>query len=145
MKAGYITCLYFLYICIMEEKTVIRDLHKLLVFSLKVIPMLLALTALLNTILSYMDTDIPLLSYIGGVSVLPILFLYLSSYAFRFCSYHRMFLHYVALNWILNIYDYYWGIPVSDKSLFLIYMIITGVFLFLILYLHQKHRKIIKY
>jgi hypothetical protein len=85
--------------------------------------------------------EVPLLSYIGGVSVLPLLFLYLSSYAFGFCSYHRMFLHYVSLNWVLNIYDYYIGIPLSDKELLLMYLIITGIFLFLILYLHQKSLK----
>lgn len=103
--------------------------------------MLLALTALLNTLLSYFYVEVPLLSYIGGVSVLPLLFLYLSSYAFGFCSYHRMFLHYVLINWVLNIYDYYIGIPLSDKELLMLYLIITGVFLFIILYLHQKSMK----
>ena len=132
------TCLCFLYICIMEEKTIIRDLHKLLLFSLKVIPMLLALVSLLNTILSYMDIDVPLLSYLGGISLLPLIFLYLSSYAFRFCNYHRVFLHYVAVNWILNIYDYYIGIPLSDKNLFMLYMIITGIALFVIFYQKKK-------
>lgn len=112
-------------------------LHSIVIKLLKIIPMLLALTALLNTLLSYFYMEVPLLSYIGGVSILPILFLYLSSYAFGFCSYHRMFLHYVLVNWILNIYDYYIGIPLSDKDLLMMYLIITGIFLFVILYLHQ--------
>lgn len=118
-----------------------RRLYRVEVWVIKVIPMLLALTSLLNTILSYFGIDAPILSYIGGVSILPLLFLYLSSYVFRFCTYHRLFLHYVFLNWILNIIDYYWGIPVSDKDLFLLYLIITGVFLYLILYFHQKERR----
>lgn len=118
-----------------------RRLYRVEVWVIKVIPMLLALTSLLNTVLSYFGIDAVILSYIGGVSILPLLFLYLSSYVFRFCTYHRLFLHYVLLNWILNIVDYYWGIPVSDKNLFLLYMIITGVFLFLILYYHQKSLK----
>ena len=130
-------CLYFLYLCIMDR---IR-LHNLGIKVIKVIPMLLALTALLNTLLSYFYMEVPMLSYIGGVSILPLLFLYLSSYAFGFCSYHRMFLHYVSLNWVLNIYDYYIGIPLSDKELLLMYLIITGIFLFIILYLHQKSLK----
>ena len=118
-----------------------RRLYRVEVWVIKVIPMLLALTSLLNTVLSYFGIDAVILSYIGGVSILPLLFLYLSSYVFRFCTYHRLFLHYVLLNWILNIVNYYWGIPVSDKNLFLLYMIITGVFLFLILYYHQKSLK----
>lgn len=114
-----------------EEKA----LYRMVLLLLKVIPMLLALTCLLNTTLSYFGIDAPLLSYIGGVSILPLFFLYLSSYAFRFCSYHRMFLHYVSVNWILNIADYYIGIPIQDKDLFLMYLIITCVFMFIILYM----------
>lgn len=131
------TCLYFLYLCSMDR----FRLHALELIAIKVIPMLLALVCLLNTVLSYFDIDAPVLSYIGGVSLLPLVFLYLSSYAFQFCSYHRMFLHYVSLNWILNIYDYYIGIPLSDKNLFMLYMIITGIFMFVILWQHQKAMK----
>lgn len=120
----------------MEEKRI----YKLEIMFLKVIPMLLALTALLNTIFSYFDIDTVFLSYIGGVSILPFTFLYLSSYVFRFCGWHRLFLHYVLVNWILNIIDYYIGIPVSDKSLFILYIAITGIFLFLLLYMRQKSK-----
>lgn len=125
----------------MEENGNIKSLHKLLLVTLKVIPMLLALVCLLNTVLSYAGIDLVVLSYIGGVSVLPLVFLYISSYAFRFCEYHRMFLHYVVVNWILNIYDYYVGIPLSDRNLLAMYLIITCVFLFIILYLYLKTRK----
>jgi hypothetical protein len=125
-----------------KEARDIIVLHKSLLLFLKVIPMLLALTAITNTFLSYFGIDLVILSYIGGVSILPLAFLYLASYVFRFCEYHRMFLHYVTLNWILNIIDYYIGIPVSNKSLFLLYMVMTGVFIFLILYFHQKEKKL---
>lgn len=116
-------------------------LHNLEIRVIKVIPVLLALTSALNTLMSYLYIDIPLLSYLGGVSVLPLLFLYLSSYAFHFCEYHRMFLHYVTINWILNIWDYYIGIPVSDKELYMIYLLITCVFMLVILYCHLKRLK----
>lgn len=124
-----------------EETLNIIALRRITLYTIKVIPMLLAAVTLLNTLLSYFDIDIPLLSYIGGVSLLPLLFLYLSSYAFKFCEYHRMFLHYVSVTWILNIVDYYIGIPVSNKNMFLLYMVITCLFLFLILYFHQKSIK----
>lgn len=124
----------------MKEKNLILW-HKTLLAYLRVIPMLLALIYFLNTFLSYFGIDLPVLSYIGGVSVLPLLFLYISSYSFKFCEYHRMFLHYVSFNWLLNIYDYYIGIPISERSLYAMYLCITVVFLFLILYYHQKARK----
>ena len=119
----------------------LRIVHKFLLVYLKIIPMLLAFIYALNTLLSYFGIDLELLSFVGGVSVLPLMFLYLSSYAFRFCEYHRMFLHYVLFNWLLNIYDYYIEIPLSTRNIFVLYLITTIIFLFLILYYHQKARK----
>ena len=115
-----------------------KTLYKIELSLIKTTPMILALIALLNTILSYFYIDIPLLSYLGGVSVLSIIFLYISSIVFRFCAYHRMFIHYITINWILNIVDYYIGIPVSDKAMFLIYMSITGIIMFITLYLKLR-------
>ena len=123
----------------MKEKISTTVLHKVLLICLKVIPMLLALTALLNTVMSYFDVDATILSYIAALLV--IIFLYIASYAFHFCTYYRMFLHYFVVNLIVNTIDYYWGIPVSDRGVFMLYFIITGVFIFLLLYYHQKCKK----
>ena len=114
-----------------------KRLHKLTIGVLKVIPMLLALITLLNQILSYFNIDLEVLGYIGGVSLLPMIFLYLASYCFGFCSYHRMFLHYVVICDILALIDYYIGIPISNVGLFLINLIIAGITLYIILYLHH--------
>ena len=122
-----------------EESLKSKALYKIELYLIKTIPMILSLIALLNTILSYFYIDVPLLSYIGGTSIFTLIFLYMSSIVFRFCRYHRMFIHYITINWILNIIDYYIGIPVSNKGMFLIYMTITGITLFTILYL--KFRK----
>lgn len=119
-------------------------LHKITIGVLKIIPMLLALTTLLNQILSYFGIDLEVLGYLGGVSLLPMIFLYLASYCFQFCNYHRMFLHYVVVCDILTLIDYYIGIPVSALLMLLIYLSIAGIALFIILYLHQKHVKCIK-
>ena len=116
-----------------------KRLHKVTIGSLKIIPMLLAAITLLNQVLSFFYIDWEILSYIGGISLLPMAFLYLASYCFKFCSYHRMFLHYIVVCNILTAYDYYVGIPVSGVALLLINLSIVGVFLFITLYLHQKH------
>lgn len=68
-------------------------LYKITVIVLKIFPMLLAFITLLNSILSYFNIDLVILSYIGGVSLIPILFIYVTSYTFKFCEYHRIFLH----------------------------------------------------
>ena len=124
----------------MEEALKRKRLHKLTIGVLKVIPMLLALVSLLNSALSFIGIDLIILSYIGCTSLLSISFLYLASYCFGFCNYHRMFLHYVVINDLLSVYDYYIGIPISNLSLFLTHIIITGVTLFIILHLYKKQK-----
>ena len=128
----------------MVENLKSKTLYKIELGLLKVIPMILALTVLLNSILSYFGIDLYILSYIGGVSIFTMLFLYLSSYVFKFCEYHRMFLHYIVSTWIINIIDYYVGIPISDLEYLCLQMIIAGISLFIILYLYvRSHKKLI--
>lgn len=124
-----------------EEKLRSKRLYKIELLLLKLIPMILAFTALLNSILSYFGIDLYILSYIGGISIFTMVFLYLSSYVFKFCEYHRMFLHYVVITWIINIIDYYIGIPVTDLEYLCLQMVVAGVSLFIILYLYVKHNK----
>lgn len=127
----------------MVENLKSKTLYKIELGLLKVIPMILTLTALLNSILSYFGIDLYILSYIGGVSIFTMLFLYLSSYVFKFCEYHRMFLHYIVSTWIINIIDYYVGIPISDLEYLYLQMIIAGISLFIILYLYvRSHKKL---
>lgn len=122
-----------------------KDLYKIELYLLKVMPMLLATIYLVNTVLSYYDIIIPVLSYIGGLSFIPLVFMYTSSYVFRFCSYHRMFLHCIVVNDLINLTDYYYTLPISDWELFILHMSIAGVSLFIILYLYVKsHSKNVK-
>lgn len=124
-----------------EERLRNKSLYKLQLFLIKVIPMVMAFISLVNTIFSYYDIDLPQLAYLGGYSILTIISLYVSSYVFRFCEYHRMFIHYISVNWVLNIYDTYVGVPLDDRELLVVYLTITGIFLFIILYLYVKGHK----
>ena len=125
-----------------EESLRSKTLYKIEIGLLKIIPMILAGIYLSNTILSYfLDIDLIILSYIGGISLLPLIFLYLSSYVFRFCIYHRVFLHYISINEIILILDTHIGLPVSDLEYFCLQMSIFGLSLFLFLYLYVKSNK----
>lgn len=121
------------------EASLSKGLYKAELYLIKTIPMLFAGVSLLNDVLSYFCIDLPILSYIASVSILTLAFMYLSSIVFKFCIYHRMFIHYTAVNWLLNIIDYYIGIPLNDRALFIVYMSLAGITLFIILYL--KFRK----
>ena len=125
----------------MVENLKSKLLYKIELRLLKIIPMILAFTALLNSILSYFNIDLYILSYIGGISIFTVVFLYLSSYVFKFCEYHRMFLHYIVVTWIINTIDYYIGIPINDLEYLCLQMIIAGISLFIILLLYYKTNK----
>ena len=125
------------------EASLSKPLYKIELYLLKVIPMIMAALHLASTTLFYFGIDLEVLSYLGGVSFLTLGFLYLSSYVFKFCEYHRMFLHYIVVANLISIYDTYIGIPVSDGVLFMSNMTIAGIFLFLILYL-KKHEQFFK-
>ena len=106
--------------------------------------MLVAGISLANTILSIVGIDLVILSYIGCVSFLTLSFIYFASYVFRFCEYHRMFLHYVVVNNVINTLDYYFYFNVSVRTLICFNIALAGIFLFIILKLKLKHDRHIK-
>ena len=75
------------------------------------------------------------------VFILLVVFVYIASYLLKFCEYHRMFLHYFVVIHIINIIDCYIGIPISDFQLLMLHSIITGISLFIILFLYLKINK----
>ena len=125
---------------VVEEKLKSKMLYKIELLLLKTIPMLMALCSVGNSILSYLDIEVVILNYIGGVSILPLIFLYLSSYVFKFCEYHRMFLHYLLITDIINVYDYHIGFPLDDLEYLCLHMIVTAISLFMVLYLYMKRK-----
>lgn len=118
-----------------------KILYKIQLYMLKVIPMVMAFCYLLNSIFSYYDIDLGFLSYLSGCSILMMIYLYIASYVFRFCEYHRMFLHYMVVNTIINTVDLYIGIPLTDLEMLALYLSITGITLFIILYMYVKSHK----
>lgn len=82
--------------------------YKIELLYVKYSPMIIALGLLLNNILAYNNIYIQVEGgYIYGVSLLSVGHLYNSSKAYRFCKYHRMFIHYIVVNNLVNCIDYY--------------------------------------
>lgn len=119
----------------MVAKLVNKNQMKLFVLVSKVLPMILALCHLLNCIFGYFGWNNIILGYISGISILTVSYLYLVSYLIKLCGYYRMFLHYCVIIDIINIYDYYIGIPITNIQLMFLYIIITIIVMFIILYL----------
>jgi len=108
-----------------------KYLYKVQLYILRIIPMLLAICHLLHTVLSHLGVNTTLLVYLGKVSFLTLGFLYVSSYAFHFCGFHRVFLHYILTVNVLNLIETYAGIP-NDYMLGA-YIVIPIIFLIIIL------------
>lgn len=104
-----------------------KRMYGFLLWLVKVIPMILAAMTLVHTIISYYDVDLILVNQFGGVSFFSLLFLYLSSFAFGFDTSHRIFIYYVIVSWILQLIDYYIGIPLNNKDLLIMYLVIAGL------------------
>ena len=100
--------------------------------------MLISFIYALNTFAAFVGIDIPAANNIAGMSLLTWIFVYIATIVFKFCIYHRMFLYYSLIVDIINIIDYYIGIPISDFQLLMLHSIITGISLFIILFLYLR-------
>lgn len=125
----------------MVERNVNKALYKIELLLIKIIPFVIMLFYVLNSILSYFNIDIVLLSVISGLSILTWLFLFISSFVFKFCIYHRLPLYYILISDIINYYDNIIGIPISNRSLFVLNIITAGVFILLIVYFKFKQHE----
>lgn len=120
------------------EVSLNKTLHKVVLYLIKTIPIIIAGIYLLNTILSYFYIDLPIFSYI--VQYLFIGFLYLTSITFKFCKWHRVFIHYLFIILTLNIVDYHIGIPITNRGILTVYIIITSLSIFTIIYYKLNKR-----
>lgn len=118
-----------------------KTFYKIELLIIKIIPFIIMSLYVANSILSYFNIDAPILAITGGLSILTWMFLYVSSFVFKFCIYHRLPLYYILISDILAYYDNIIGIPVSDKELFVLNISIIGVFILLIVFFKFKQHE----
>ena len=95
---------------------------------LRFIPFILAGFSFINTIFTSLNIVAPIIVELATISFLPLLFFYITSYALKFCEYHRIPLHYIVTNRIISIIDYHFQIPISDYNWIIITTLIFGAF-----------------
>lgn len=126
---------------IMVENCPARNLHKIVLICIKYLPFVIGILYFLNTILSYFNIDLYWITLVSGTSLLSILFMLLCSFTFKFCLYHRLSIYYILLNNIINWIDYKYRIPITNKSMFCLYIVITGITVFLMVFVYVKCNK----
>ena len=115
-----------------------KKLYRKVLSLIKAMPLIMSVVTLLNTILSFCGIDLIIMSYIGGVSLMILLLMYLSSFVFGFGVSHRVFIYYCAANWTINIIDEFIGIPLGDRNMLLLYLIIAGIALMILFFLRMN-------
>lgn len=124
-----------------EENLKSKSLYKAFLLFLKCIPFVLALSNVLNTIFSYFCIELVFLTYMSSIGIIPMLFMYLAAYVFRFCIYHRIFLDYASLSTCITIYDYYIGIPIVDAGIMTLQLALFFIAIVVALITHLKQKK----
>jgi len=114
-------------------------LGKLLILFTKVIPIVMAISYIADDILLYYGIDSVFINYFSGISLLTLIYLYLTSYTLKFCAYHRIPLHYIIVCNAISFYDYYVGFPVEDITY--LGMQLAVFMIFMLLYIYLKFRK----
>lgn len=121
--------------------TLKRSLHRLLLICVKYLPILISFFYLLNVVLYCCGVDTCVISIISGTSILTLVFMYICSALFKFCFYHRMFIHYILLNNVLNITLDVLCVSEDVTKVLTYNLILLGFCLFLIIYSYVKHNK----
>ena len=121
----------------MEERLQ-NSLYKIELHWIKIIPIVIAVLSFSDTVLSYLGYEGNSISYI--IALLVWLFLYLSSFVFKFCRWHRMFLYYILVEGIINWYDYEFIIPLSLRPMIAIQLCLAVIFISVGLYFHRHDK-----
>ncbi len=112
------------------------------IYTLKVMPAMLAMGYAVYYLLLSFNIELLELYRICDVSLLPLIFMYLCSYAFRFCTYHRVFLHYILSSNIIEYWEQGYGIPITnDALLHLRLLLIIPTLIIAIYYYATRHQK----
>lgn len=116
-----------------EEKLRSKFLYKILLTLVKYTPIIILMVQITYSTFAYFCIDNIWLSYIGSVSLVNLLYLYIASYVFRFCYLYRLSLHSVVIVNLIALYDTLFRIPLSDLNMLRVYLIILllGVIAFI--------------
>ena len=135
----------------MENNIIINNqLYKADIFLLNLLPMIMCGSYLIASygatfqITTGFGIILQIVSHYVGLVLAPMVFMYISSYVFKFCNYHRMFIHYILTMNLMNVTNWYFRIPISNELYNSIQHWITIVFAILAIVMYIKKRHSIK-
>ena len=117
--------------------------HKLFLLCAKWIPVVTAIGILVTNTIAYYgcnDIVVDIFNFNIGTSVAGVILMYVCSYAFNFCIWHKLVITYNALIIAIVFIIRYCITECSYSYLLLSYYILAGIILLLILYIHSKKK-----
>lgn len=124
----------------MDNTNINKTLYKIFLSIVKYIPTVIVLLFISNNTLIYFNVLIPILTYIGGTSLIFLLVLYLMSWIFKFCYLYRLPLHYITIGNIIGVLDKLFKFSISNICMLRIYFILFGIMLLVYIWLMYKNR-----
>lgn len=122
------------------DKSINKTLYKIFLIFIKYIPVILSINFICNLICNYFRLSLTLFSYLGGVSFIFIILLYLLSFVFKFCYLYRIPLHYITLGNVIGSLRQFNIITLPVLGMYRLYFIITGISLVVYVCLMYKNR-----
>lgn len=119
-------------------------MKRLFVLSVKYIPTIQLVGMLINnTLCKYNINNIitELCDILIGNSIANIAMLYICSYTFGFCKWHRYIITANLINIIIATIDKVFHIPVTDIELLSSYYVVAGIFILIAARSHVKETK----
>lgn len=92
-----------------------KEMYKVTILLLKVLPMVMVFSYLAMLCCFYYAPKYVVVPHLLGTVFAPLAFIYITSYVFKFCEFHRIFIHYYAFISILNVSDHYLHPYFNDK------------------------------
>jgi hypothetical protein len=116
-----------------------KTLTKIVRIIVKYTPFVIGVMYFIQSILFCFGIVIPWLTITYRFSILSLICMLAMSVLLKFCIWHRLPLYYGASIDIINTIDYYITIPISNKSMLVWYLVITGIFILIGMYLKERH------
>ncbi len=112
---------------------------KLLLIVIKYNPWLIAVGYLFGSILAIFKIYSIILTNLIAVSFSSLILILCCSFALNFCICHRLPIYYTCIVDLINMYDYYFMIPIATGYLAFTYLGLFGITVLLCAYFKNKH------
>lgn len=120
------------------SKTTLKSkyLYKLTLLMMKLLPIIMCFSYLIMFFIYKTLGKYIVIPHLIGTVLAPLLFLYLISYLFKYCSFHRLFIHYYCFIQLINVTDHYGCLPFNSELGDVLHDIITYTFITLVIIIY---------